>query len=398
MSNLSPQHLDNRERSALYLLVTIVLLGNTAAIGGRVAIPLFAVSLSASPMTVGLILAATSIIPVFFSILIGRWVDRVGARVPMQIGTATLVAGLAIPWMIPSLWALTACAAILGISMAMVFISIQHAAATMGSASTRMRIFTAITVGQSVPVLLGPPIAGFLIDGMGHQAAFLGLALISLTLVIMLFLWKSILTDVPHPAAKTKRKLFELLRHPGVRTALIISSLSPLGWEMLFFFVPVHGTRIGLSASTIGLVFSCFSVSLIGVRVAVPWLSRLANQWVLIAASFGIAAGIFLLFSFANTAAAMMALAIVLGACHGVNVPITLGIVHAASPPSRHAEVLGMRSTVLNSVAVVAPLFLGALTSSIGLGAAALPLALMLMAGSRFTFVRRNRRESPGAE
>lgn len=374
------------------MLVTIVLVGNTAAIGGRVAMPLFAVSLSASPMTVGLILACTSIIPVLVSILIGRWVDRIGARMPMQIASAGLVAALAIPWLIPSLWALAACAALLGISMAMIFIGIQHAAGAMGSASTRMRIFTAITVGQSVPVLLGPPIAGFLIDSMGHQAAFLGLALLALALAIMLFRASAILPNVSHPAANAERKLLGLLGHPGVRTALIISSLSPLGWEMLFFFVPVHGTRIGLSASTIGLVFSCFSVSLIGVRVAVPWLSRLANEWVLIAVSLGIAAGIFLLFSFANSAGTMMALAIVLGACHGINVPITLSIVHEASPPSRLAEVLGMRSTVLNGVSVVAPLFLGALTTSIGLGAAALPMALMLMAGSRFAFRRQHKR------
>jgi predicted MFS family arabinose efflux permease len=375
-----------------------VLVGNTAAIGGRVAMPLFAVSLSASPMTVGIILACTSIVPVLFSILIGRWVDRIGARIPMQIATAGVVAALAIPWLIPSLWALAACAALLGICMAMIFISTQHAAGAMSRASTRMRIFTAITVGQSVPVLLGPPIAGFLIDGLGYQAAFLGLALIALTLAIMLFLARSILPDVSHPPAKAERKLLELLRHPGVRTALIISSLSPLGWEMLFFFVPVHGTRIGLSASTIGLVFSCFSVSLIGVRVAVPWLSRLANEWVLIAVSFGIAAGIFLFFSFANSAGTMMALTIVLGACHGINVPITLGIVHATSPANRRAEVLGIRSTVLNSVAVAAPLFLGALTTSIGLGAAALPLAVMLMAGSRFAFTRQNKPVAQSAE
>ena len=96
---------------------------------------------------------------------------------------------------------------------------------------------------------------------MGYQTAFLGLVLLALVVAVVLFLARAILPDAPHPAAKTERKLFELLRHPGVRTALVISSLSPLGWEMLFFFVPVHGTRIGLSASTIGLVFSCFSVS-----------------------------------------------------------------------------------------------------------------------------------------
>ena len=341
------------------------------------AMPLFAVSMSASPMTVGLILACHSVIPVFCSILIGRWVDRIGSRLPMQIASAGVVAGLLMPWLFPSLWALAACAAVVGICMAMIFICIQHAAGTMGNASTRMRIFTALTVGQSVPVLISPPVTGFLIDHMGYRTAFLGLAIIMSGLVVTLLVARAVLPDVTHRPAKAGQNMMELLRHPGVRTALIISSLGPMGWEMLFFFVPVHGAQIGLSASTIGLVFSCFSVSLIGLRVAVPWLSRLANQRILISTSFGIAAGVFLLFSFANSAATMMALAIVLGACHGINVPIALGIAHAASPPSRQAEVLGMRSTVLNAVAVVAPLFLGALTASIGLAMAALPLALV---------------------
>ena len=376
------------------MLIALVVAGNTAAIGGRVAMPLFAFNLSASPLTVGLILACHSIIPVFVSILIGRWVDRVGSRLPLQIATSGTTLGLLLPWIFPSLWALAACAAVVGACMAMLFISVQHAAGTMGDAASRMRIFTAITIGQSVPVLLGPPLAGMLIDTLGYGATFLGLAMFSLALAVVLILGGTILPTTASRPARTGNNLLELLLHPGVRTALVIASLGPLGWEMMFFFVPVQGARIGLSASTIGLVLSCFSVSLIAVRVAVPWLTRIANEWVLIAFSFGIAGGTFLLFSVADGAGAMMALALVLGACHGVNVPITLGIVHAASPPSRQAEVLGMRSTVLNSVSVAAPLFLGALTAGIGLGAAAVPLALLLLCGSRFVFLRHKQRAS----
>lgn len=381
--------LDSRQRSALFILIAVAVMGNISSIGGRMAMPLYAVSLSASPMTVGLILACNSIIPVFVAVLIGRWVDRVGARVPMLISSIGVVAGLLLPWMFPALWTLAACAAVMGISMAMSFISIQHAAGAMGNAETRLRIFTALTIGQSLPVLISPPITGFLIDHLGYRAAFFGLALFALLMVFMLILKRSMLPDVTNRQPQAGRNLLELLRHPGVRAALIISSIGPMGWEMLFFFVPVHGSQLGLSASTIGLVFSCFSVSLIGVRVAVPWINALASEWVVIATSFGVAAAMFLLFPFANNAGTMMALAVALGACHGVNVPIALGITHAASPPARQAEVLGMRSTVLNAVSVAAPLFLGALTSSIGLGLAALPMAVILIGGSRFAYRRR---------
>lgn len=369
----------------------MVVAENTAAIGGRVAMPLFAVSLDASPLMVGLILACHSVIPVFVSILIGRWVDRIGSRRPLLIATFGSTLGLLLPWVFPSLWALAACAAVVGTCMAMLFISIQHAAGVMSTSSNRMRVFTALTVGQSAPALLSPPLTGFLIDTLGYGAAFLGLGMLSLAVGVALIAGRAILPTAAHRPARSQGNLLELLRHPGVRTALIISSLMPLAWEMIFFFVPVQGVRIGLSASTIGLVLSCFSVSLILIRAAVPWLTRRANEWVLITASFASAGGIFMFFPFADSAGVMVALAIVLGACHGVNVPLTLGIVHAASPPSRQAEVLGMRSTVTNSVSAAVPLFLGALTAGIGLGAAALPLGLVFLAGARFAYRRQDR-------
>lgn len=392
----SAARLDDSQRSALAILIAVAIMGNIASIGGRMAMPLFAVSLSASPMTVGLILACNSIIPVFVAVMIGRWVDRVGPRVPMLISSSGVAAGLLLPAILPSLWTMAACAAVMGISMAMSFISIQHAAGNMGNAETRLRIFTALTIGQSLPVLISPPITGFLIDSLGYRAAFLGLAGFALLMVIMLVLTRSMLPDARHRQRHAGRNLLDLLRHPGVRAALIISSIGPLGWEMMFFFVPVHGSHIGLSASTIGLVFSCFSMSLIGIRVAVPWINARAGEWGVITVSFGIAAAMFLLFPFANSAAAMMVLAIVLGACHGVNVPIALGITHAASPPARQAEVLGMRSTVLNAVSVAAPLFLGTLTAGIGLGLAALPLAVILMGGAQFANRRRKMAATDG--
>lgn len=360
------------------------------------AVPLFAVHLSASPMTVGLILSCYSIIPAFVAIAIGRWVDRIGARVPMQIASAGLSLALLVPWLFPQLWALAVSSSLVGVFMVFIYVGSQQAAGALSDAASRTRIFTVLTVSQSVALLVSPPITGLLIDHFGHRSAFLALAIVALFLTGMMALWGRLLPVHARRAVAARRNLVELLRMPAVLGALIVASLGPVGWDLLFFFVPLHGANLGLSASAIGLVFSAFSISIIAIRLGVPWMARRVNEWNLIAIALGTAAVIFLVYPLTGSSGSMMALAVVLGAGMGISQPVMLSIMYASSPPGRQAEVLGMRSTALNAVQIVSPLLLGAMTAGLGLAAAMCPFAVLLLGGARFC-VRRSRQGSAAA-
>ena len=92
------------------------------------AVPLLAVKLEASSMAVGIILAGYAVVPIFVAISIGRWVDRSGTRIPLRIATTGLGMGLQLPWLFPSIWALGASAAMVGLFMAGMVILIRKRA------------------------------------------------------------------------------------------------------------------------------------------------------------------------------------------------------------------------------------------------------------------------------
>ena len=65
----------------LALLLAISLHAGFAGI--RVTLSLFALSLKASPFTVGLILSLLALLPTLFSVHTGRAIDRIGVRWPL---------------------------------------------------------------------------------------------------------------------------------------------------------------------------------------------------------------------------------------------------------------------------------------------------------------------------
>ncbi len=385
----SAEQSDQRRARALLLLLVVALVANIAATGSRVAVPLLAVKLEASSMAVGIILAGYAVVPIFVAISIGRWVDRSGTRIPLRIATTGLGMGLLLPWLFPSIWALGACAAMVGLFMAVIYICMQHSAGALSDTSTRMRIFSQLSVAQSGASLIGPPLTGVLIDTFGHGAAFLAMGAIALALLATVAAFSSLLPDGNRHQDARPRNLRDLLRLRRVRHALMISSLAPVGWELLLFFVPLHGAHLGLSASAIGLVVTSFALAVVAVRLVVPWLSRRSSEWGLIAGAMGASGLMFLLFPFTRSAADMMMLAVVFGFAAGISQPLTVSIIYAASPPGRQAEVIGMRTTALNLMQTAAPLSLGALSAGIGLAAAVWPLSLLLMGGAWFAWARR---------
>lgn len=356
--------------------------------GSRIAIPLYAVKIGASPLTVGLILSSYAMLPALTAISIGRWIDRVGARVPMRIAATSLALGQLTAWMFPGLLSLALNAACIGISMATFMISMQHSAGALGDASIRTSIFSWMTLCQSAALMVSPPITGFLIDHLGHREAFLCLGLMGVTLLALLLIADRLLPSQARASAPVKRRVMDLLQYPAVRATLVISALSPIGWELFFFFVPLHGASVGLSASTIGLVFSSFSLSIFAIRLAVPWLSRRASEWTLISVAMGTAGVMFLLFPLAHDAMMLVMLSIVLGAGMGISQPITLSLIYTVAPEGRRSELAGVRTTSINSAQIAAPLMLGALSASMGLALAIWPFAVLLLAGCRFAYSR----------
>lgn len=385
-----------RHVTTLLLLAITLLVGSVASSGSRIAVPLLALQLKATPFQLGAVLSCYAVLSVLTGVVIGRWIDRVGGRLPIQVGSAALCLGLLLPWAWPSLPALALCAACVGTGMSTILISVQHTAGALTQSSTRRTgHFTLLTIAQSVAILVSPPSVGLVIDHVGYRSAFLILAGVAALLLALVTATSRLLPNHANPKDHAGRSLKEVLAHKPVRRAIATSSLTAVSWELLYFFIPLHGVHLGLNASTIGLLFSCFSVAVIAIRLAVPWMSRRASEWTLVSIALGTAGSMFLIMPFANSAAWMMVMCVVLGSGMGISQPITMSIVYAAAPPGRQAEVFGIRNSTINLVQTAAPLALGTLSASIGLTTALWPFAVLLLFGARFAY--RNNALRPSA-
>src|SRR6185436_17314253 len=117
--------------------------------------------------------AMYSLFPVFLSVYVGRLSDRRGPRLPMLVGSMGLALGLALPYFVPKLAGLLASALLIGMCYIFYTVSMQHLIGSLGEGSNRTRNYSIFSMFVGVTSLLGPPAAGFAIDGIGHRATYL---------------------------------------------------------------------------------------------------------------------------------------------------------------------------------------------------------------------------------
>ena len=87
----------------LAFVLPLNILLHLAYAGTRVTLSLFALNLGASAFTVGLLLSLLALLPMTFSVAVGRLIDRIGVRKPMLVGATALIAGILVAVISPTL-------------------------------------------------------------------------------------------------------------------------------------------------------------------------------------------------------------------------------------------------------------------------------------------------------
>jgi predicted MFS family arabinose efflux permease len=191
--------------------------------------------------------------------------------------------------------------------------------------------------------------------------------------------------NVPRHAAALKagekKRLNDLLRIPTLRRVFVVSGLLSMAWDLFTFVMPIHGSRLGLSASTIGLILGCFGAAVFVVRLALPALVHRLSEWkMLIAAMFISGLGLAML-PLVSDVALLMALAFVLGMGLGGAQPMIMALLYNKAPPGRGGEAVGVRTLLLNLSQAGIPLMFGALGAALGMAPVFWSMAAALLAG-----------------
>jgi MFS family permease len=368
----------------LTLLIFITLLNHSVFAGTRVAASLYALQLKATPFTVGIVMALYAFLPMLFAVSMGRMTDRIGARVPMLAGSVAIASGAILPYLWPGMAALYLASVLIGSGFMMYQVAAQHIVGYIGRPEDRPMNFSLSALGFSISGFAGPMIAGFGIDEFGHTATFAALAALPLVPIAVLGLNRLRLPQ-PHAHALPRdpgHRVADLLRHRELRPVFVTSGLLAAAWDMFTFAIPIYGSSIGLSASSIGLVFGAFSVATFLIRGLLPAISRRLSAWPLLTVSLAIAGGSFLLFPLLKHAGVLMAVAFLLGLGLGMSQPMVMSLLHNTVPEGRVGEAIGVRMTLVNMSQIAIPLLFGALGTVLGMLPVFWATALLLSGGS----------------
>ena len=375
------------------LVVAATVLTHTAFNGGRLAISLTALAAGATPLTVGLLLSLIAALPMVLAVHVGRLVDRIGVRHPILCGVALLGLSVSIPAAFPAMPALYVAAAGSGVGFMLFYISIQHAVGEASTEAKRRDDFGWLSLGFSISNFLGPTVAGFTIDALGHRAAFATLALFALASLAVLVTRRGRLRHSPHrPHDGTERSALQLLANAELRRVFVVTGLLASAWDLFTFAVPVYGNSIHLAAFTIGLILASFAAATFLVRLALPWLSRHLREWTLITATFCIASVAYACFPMVSTVPLLALISFLLGLGLGATQPSILALIYAKAPPGRGAEAVGLRSVVLGASSTFLPLAFGGAGEAVGMLPVFWAMATALAGGGLLA----NRRRAAG--
>lgn len=334
--------------------------------GARLAAPLQALQQGAGAAGVGLLMALFALFPALLAVPAGRLADRHGYHRPARIAAGLSIAGALAGWT-GSTPLLFAAAALCGAGSGFGMIAVQRTASRMARDRTdRIRIFSWVGLAPALANLVGPLLAGVLIDHLGFRAAFAALAVMpTITLLLSGAVPREALAARP-PAGAPPKPAWQLLASPAFRRLLFINWLVSTSWDVFGFALPIVGHQRGLSASTLGTVLAAYAVASMAVRVLIPIVAHRLSRRLMMAGALLLTAGVFAVYPWLHAAWAMALGAALLGLALGTIQPAILASVHDTAPPDRQGEALALRAMSVHLSMTSMPLLFGAAGAALG--------------------------------
>ncbi|BDI05551.1 MFS transporter [Sphaerotilus microaerophilus] len=392
----------------LAALVTAQICLHAAMSGLRLALPLMLLRQGPTPWwsaeaVAGVMLGLFALAPVALALPAGRWVDRRGYHRPVHASVAmVLLAGLLA---LPSVWLqggwqllwLVPAATLAGTGCNVGLIAMQRTAGQLVQRAAQAaddadpaelrRVFSWLGLAPALSNVIGPVLVGLLIDAQGFALAYAVMAVLPL----LTLAWSRRIPREQRPVwspsqaaalAAERHSPLGLLRLPGVASLLALNWFFSSSWDLHAFLVPLLGHERGLSASAIGSVLGLFAFAVSAVRLLIPLVARRWSERQVLTGSSIVVAACFVVYPWAQTAAAMAACALVLGLALGAVQPMIMTTLHHLAPPAQQGEAIALRSTVINLSSTLLPMGFGLIGAALGPSLLFRGMALLLLVGA----------------
>jgi len=348
-----------------------------------VTIPLYALSLGASPLLTGAILSLPYLLPLVLAIAAGGAVTRFGARRVLVLGAVGLGLAPAAALLVPGYPGVVLAQLLSGLGHTLMVLAAQSVVAGLGRGRALEKYFgwyaTFISVGQ----LVGPVLAGWLIDFRGMDLSFrvsAGLALVSVASGF--FLIGGALRRRKPDSEQTRygAQLRLLGSNAGVQLSVTVTVAVVFALGALTNFLPVYLETLQLPATTIGVLLSFRALCSVVIRPFTPSIVDLAQgrprAMTVSVASVGL--GLMLTGATGNVfiLAGLMAL---IGLGCGLSQPLSMVVLAEHVSGAQRASALGLRLTANRAVQFLAPLLMGFLAGQAGFGGAFLAAGAVVL-------------------
>lgn len=327
-------------------------------------VPLWALGLGASPLWIGIIVGARSLLPMLLSIHGGVLMDRLGTRrVMLFFAIITCVAFPLYP-LLPSLYALVVLQLITGLTQGLSWVGSQtlYGQLTRGSPKHAGRVTFFTNAGS----FAGPLIAGVVWSASGASGAFALLTAWSFVLLLTIIVLprsvdkpiKKVTARELVPRISDYAKAFALCAIPVVALVMIFTFLRIAVAGVQSSFYVVYLENIGMTGATIGILIGCANmVASPASLVTVP--KRLVKPaWLMVSAT--IASIVFMTITPLFTEFGwLLMMAALYGAGVGIGFPTMISLLSNAVDPHVQGMSVGLRTTVNRVASLIVPIIMG---------------------------------------
>jgi MFS family permease len=329
-------------------------------------VPLWALGLGASPLWIGIIVGARSLLPMLLSIHGGVLMDRLGTRrVMLFFAVITFVAFPLYP-LLPSLYALVVLQLITGLTQGLSWVGSQtlYGQFTRGSPKHAGRVTFFTNAGSFV----GPLIAGVVWSATGAVGSFALLTAWSFALLLTIVVLprsvdkpiKKVTVRELVPRVSDYAKAFALCAIPVVALVMIFTFLRIAVAGVQSSFYVVYLENVGMTGTAIGILLGC--ANLVASPASLVTLPKriVRPAWLMVHAT--IASIVFMtitpLFTDFHWLLVMAAL---YGAGVGIGFPTMISLLSNAVDPHVQGMSVGLRTTVNRVASLIVPVVMGAI-------------------------------------
>lgn len=336
-------------------------------------IPFYALEFDASPVTIGVIIAAFSAAQIVSAPFWGRFSDRYGRRPALIAGLLAAAAAYVVFGLATSVWMLLASRVVQGLGGGTTGVAQAYVADTVAPAQ-RARALGWLSAATSAGVMLGPAIGSFA-AGWGNAAP--GFVAAALCVVNAAFAWKWLPESRDEGATAPRRPVWhaawQVVRTPGASVSRLIwiYAIGMLAFSALTSVLALFlEAEFGIDKRTIGYFFAYVGGLSLVMRSLLlgPIVDRLGEVWTLRLGTAVLLAG-FLLYPVPDTIWALALVIPLIPIGTALLFPSTTSLMSRTSDRAEYGTIMGVAQTFGGVSRVIAPVLATTAFQELGHGA-----------------------------